>query len=108
MSSEEMKRKLGFVVMNEGEWRIKVDDSEGECHVIYDAHGRDVRQANREIRNLIAAIRGDARLSVIHGFNHGTAIKQMVTSFNFGWRVTNVSSPSWNPGMTDLILKPAV
>lgn len=73
--------------------------------VTADIHGMDRYQAKRFLKNLIAINREPFNLNVIHGYNHGTVLKDMIQSENLSDRVYHKQSFSDNLGMTELIVK---
>lgn len=100
MAYNELKNKLAFVVYGTDEWRLSIKDEDGRWIVSYDAHGQDVVHARRAVNNIISIIRCNMTLCIIHGYNNGTAIKEMLRKSNFGNRLSEIKSPVYNPGIT--------
>ena len=100
MNYNELKQNLTFVIYGDDRWRISIADSKGRPSICYDAHGQTVKAAKRNIHNIIAMARGGLELCVIHGYNGGTAIRNMLQNEMLSSRVTSKICPSHNPGRT--------
>ena len=72
--------------------------------LIFDAHGFTARKAKSTINNLIALNKDGFTMEVIHGYNHGTVIKEIVkdTENNINKRVEKRKVFKHNPGVTRL------
>lgn len=68
--------------------------------LVVDLHEFGTIDAKRLINNLIALVRGSFEFVIIHGYHHGTAIKEMVQATNWGSRVIYKVVPDYNPGET--------
>ena len=80
------------------------DDNPCKISIIADVHGMKCGQARRFINNVINITRQGFSLVVIHGFHHGTAIKNMLASdFNNDRIILNQADHN-NPGRTILQL----
>ena len=54
-----------------------------KAHIIVDVHGMKCSQVRRFINNIINSVRTAFQLMIIHGYNRGTAIKEMLAhNFN--------------------------
>lgn len=104
MSNETLRQKLNFVIYGDNEWRLYdfTVDGNGIPNIRLNVHGMTVREAKVFILNVVNVIRGRMVLEVIHGFNHGTAIRDMLAGENFSGRLTERSCPGRNPGMTNM------
>ena len=104
MSNEMLRQKLSFVIYGDNEWRMYdfTVDGNGIPNIRLDVHGLKVREAKVFILNVVNVIRGRMVLEVIHGFNHGTAIRDMLAGENFSGRLTERYCPGKNPGMTNM------
>ena len=95
--------RLDFVVYGENSWRLQAKAGiHGNPEITYDAHGQTVLEARRTIRNIVNISRIPIDLYVIHGFNHGTAIKDMLAMEDFSGRLETRYCPQDNPGETIL------
>ena len=98
--SEKMKRFE--IIFSENEMRRFTVSNE---ELLIDVHGMNCRQAMMFLKNVIALIRGSVTLNVIHGYNHGQAIKNMcMHSEKISERIVKTESLPWNPGVTKFII----
>lgn len=85
--------------------RITVkNEVEKMLQVIVDVHGMKCRQAKRFINNIINVIRETFKLVVIHGYNHGTAIKDMLADNFSNPHIVEQYPDIQNKGVTYMIL----
>ncbi len=74
-----MSERIMFLFSRDEIKRIRDELQEDGSHLItVDMHGLKVKEAKRFLKNLIAINKEGYEMCVIHGFNHGTAIKEMV------------------------------
>lgn len=98
--SEQVK-KFEFVFSNDDMQRFSVVDEE----LYVDVHGLSCLKAQRLLKNAIALLRGNAVIIyVIHGYNNGIAIKQMLRNTQLSRRDYQTQHVDWNPGMTKLVM----
>lgn len=101
MKHEELKKRLDFVVFGENHWRLYCSfDKNDVPSITYDAHKQSVLEAKKTIRNIVNIALTPIKLTVIHGFRHGTAIKEMLETESFSGRLTLRYCPVYNPGAT--------
>lgn len=67
-----------------------------------DLHKLSVRDARRLVRNIIAISRDSMDLEVIHGYHHGTAIKEMLHTEKLSNRISGMEGVKGNLGRTIL------
>lgn len=67
-----------------------------------DLHGLGTKASLIFINNIINLNRNQCELNVIHGFNHGTALKDMINGRLHNRRITNIKPVVGNPGVTVL------
>lgn len=85
--------------------RIQIfQKSNGELSVVVDVHGMKCRQAERFINNLINIARCRFVMTVIHGYNHGTAILEMVRNELDNRHIVNRYTDNYNRGVTYLAI----
>lgn len=101
MSKEQIENNMNFLMYGEIIGRIKVETLASDLPKIrVDLHGMNRRNACRLIGNIISINRFPFLLDVIHGYNHGTVLKEMINNEKFSTRVINRECPAWNPGET--------
>jgi len=101
--NEELINGIDFVVFGENKWRITTaKDGNGILSVFYDVHGQTVAEAQKTIRNIINLARVPFKFIIIHGYNHGTAIKRMIEDETFNGKVSVKYRPCNNSGITIL------
>ncbi|MBO5551569.1 MAG: hypothetical protein J5966_06395 [Lachnospiraceae bacterium] len=98
------KAKISLVLTEAERERIGKNSTEGKLTI--DLHGMKVKEAKRFINNLIAINREKQKITCIHGFNHGTALKGLITGLD-NPRIKNRFSPGENPGITVLVIAAA-
>lgn len=102
MGYEQMMQKITFIMYGEDVWRANISrDENGTPVVRIDLHYMTVKEARRAINNIIAMYNFNFKLDVIHGYNHGTAIRDMIRSDLNNKRVSNMIYPH-NQGETIL------
>ena len=95
--------RLRILFSEEEIGRISVTESVGApLLIVVDIHGMKAHEAKRFINNLINMARMDFNLIVIHGYNHGTAIKNMLETDFSNPHVKNQHLDWKNPGRTHL------
>lgn len=85
--------------------RIQVlQKNNGDLSVVVDVHGMKCWQAERFINNLINIARCPFVMTVIHGYNHGTAILEMVRTKLSNRHIVNRYTDNYNRGITYLAI----
>ena len=104
MNKKMLQEKLNFVIFGENEWRLyqATIRSDGTPSITLDVHWLTKNEAKRLIMNVINVLHNTVNLEVIHGYNHGTAIKEMLADENFDGRLTERYCPEYNPGITKM------
>jgi DNA-nicking Smr family endonuclease len=100
MSEKGMRWRLGLVFTEDELLRIKTTAGDIPS-VTVDVHGMGCLEAKTFLKNVIALFRGAFKLIVIHGFNNGTAIRDMVRREKLSSKVTAMHSLYWNDGVTE-------
>ncbi len=100
MSKERMFRNLDMIYGAEITERVEwITNDNGEIVVRADLHRMTRREAKQFIKNMIALLhKNPFTLILIHGYNHGTALKEMLYGEHISDRILSISSPVWNPG----------
>lgn len=84
--------------------RLTISEIAGNITIVIDVHGMKCSQARRFINNIINTVRCAFRLVIIHGYNHGTAIKDML-SINFhNSHIEEQFPDAYNLGMTHMLI----
>lgn len=97
-----IKERLSGIYTNEETARINITENSDGISVVVDVHGMKCSQAKRFINNLINIARCPFLLTVIHGYNHGTAILEMVRSELKNQHISRMFLDSHNQGVTYL------
>ncbi|MBQ3546650.1 MAG: hypothetical protein IJA34_16950 [Lachnospiraceae bacterium] len=100
MNETTVLSKLSFVMRGDELQRIHVDEVDSKLEITIDLHQFKCKDAKRILQNIINVNRCSFTLHVIHGYNHGTAIKAMIYEQLNTQRIIQKSSPTWNPGET--------
>ena len=103
MKQEEIMERMAFVLHGDNLKRVSVFRDDDEQTVVkVDVHGMCRESAQRSLNNIIAIIRSPFVLDVIHGYNGGTVIKEMICNDLKSRKIVSHRSPNWNPGETFL------
>lgn len=85
--------------------RVKVSKGDyGDIIVTVDLHGMQKEAARQLIKRIIELNSFGFSLEVIHGFNHGTVLRNMVNKEIKSIRIVDRYSDPWNPGSTYLTI----
>lgn len=97
--------RLGMIFSQDDINRITVkDEAERKLQVTVDVHGMKCSQAKRFINNIINTIREAFKLVIIHGYNHGTAIKDMLADNFSNSHIVEQYPDPYNKGVTYMVL----
>lgn len=100
-----VNNRLHMILTPEELGRLKITESEDrQVQIVADVHGMKCCQAKRFINNIINAVHTAFRLVVIHGYNHGTAIKDMLFQNFCNAHITAQYVDPYNKGMTHMII----
>lgn len=95
--------RLRMIFTSEELRRIRIMDfGNGRLRIIADVHGMKCWEARRFINNIINVIRAGFQLVIIHGYNHGTAIKDMLAQNFYNDHITERHPDPHNKGVTYL------
>ena len=96
-----MGNRLEMVFTKEEIARITEKVSNNMHTITVDVHGLKVKEAQRLLKNLTALNREGYDITVIHGYTHGTAIKNMLESDQLNNpRITGKEKVKGNYGRT--------
>lgn len=97
--------KLQMIFTNNEISRLSIREEPGtKPQIIADVHGMKCSQARRFINNIINTIRETFRLIIIHGYNHGTAIKDMLADNFCNSHITEQYIDPYNQGVTHMLI----
>ena len=101
--TKDITKKFRMIFTAEDIKRIRISETDtGESKITIDVHGMKCSQAKRFIGNVINLVHSAFHLVIIHGFNHGTAIKDMLAdSFENPHIVSQYLDPM-NMGVTHM------
>ena len=77
---------------------------DGTIDITVDAHGMTCSMLRRYLNNLICVVHTRFRLVVIHGYKHGTALKEMLAEMYHNQHVTDRFVHPDNPGRTCMVI----
>lgn len=101
MSMDQVKLKMLFLFPGTEEKRIQIKiGTDGMFSVTIDVHGMTVVEAKRAINNIIAMMKVAFHLAIIHGYQHGIAIKEMLYQSFSNSRVCGIHCEPGNPGLS--------
>ena len=98
-----IRENMEFIFSADQLQRIRLySDEVGKMKIQVDVHGMSCCEARRFMNNLINTIGFDCSITVIHGYNHGTAIRDMLENQFDNCHVRNRQPDPFNPGRTFL------
>lgn len=80
------------------------ESSDSILKIVADVHGMKCVQAKRFINNIINIVRSSFRLVIVHGFNHGTAIKDMLAETFKNAHIIERHLDTHNSGVTHMLI----
>nr|WP_288732068.1 hypothetical protein [uncultured Anaerobutyricum sp.] len=105
MDKAKLINRFKMIFTNSEIERISFDMKDENIETIkVDVHGLKCASAKRFINNIINLIMDAFKLIVIHGFNHGTAIRDMLRGNFFNHKVENFFCIVENDGVTYLVI----
>ena len=96
--------RLSLILTKEDMKRLKIKERDGVKEITIDLHRMSCSQAKRFINNIINLVRESCRLILIHGYNHGTALKDMIRSDIENSHIEAIMADAHNLGRTDILL----
>ena len=101
-----MKRlndRFSQVLTGEDIKRINIKEKNGNIKIMVDVHGMTVKAAKRLINNIINMAMTVVEIVIIHGYNHGTAIKDMLLNRFENSHIDHIFSDEFNMGVTHIV-----
>lgn len=100
-----IRTRLKMVLTQSEMDRITIfKSSSGTIHITVDVHGMKCYEARRFINNIINIVRMAFQLVIIHGYNHGTAIKEMLAHNFSNEHICEQFNDSHNQGVTHMLI----
>lgn len=96
-----IKFKLSLILTQKDMNRLQFRDKEGE--IIADVHGMKCYEAKRFINNIINIAMTKIKLTIVHGYNHGTAIRDMIRQSYNNAHVRYIIPDQQNQGITRIM-----
>lgn len=106
MGCKQMMDRMTFVMYGEDLCRVEItENAKGEKIISVDLHGLNKKNASKILRNIIAMYQFPFCLVLIHGYNHGTVLKELIWNELNNERISSKMTPDYNPGITYLSIK---
>ena len=103
MGCEQLLSNMRSILKCEDLKRIECKEViDGLACVVLDLHGLSYKNAVKMIKNVISVNRGAFVINAIHGYSHGTILKEMINNELLSYRISKRYTPAWNPGQTYL------
>lgn len=100
-----IRTRLKMVLTQSEMNRIKISESRsGKIRITADVHGMKCYEARRFINNIINIVRIAFQLVIIHGYNHGTAIKEMLAQIFSNDHIYEQFPDPRNQGVTHMLI----
>ena len=95
--------RLSMILTTDELSRIQITEIEnGELQITADVHGMKCIQVRQLINNIISIVRSAFQLVIIHGYNHGTAIKDMPANDFNNVHISERHTDTYNYGVTHM------
>ncbi len=105
MAAEQIMERMTFILNGDDLRRVNIQkDNKGNIIVVIDVHGMRVAEAKKVLNSIIIMYRFPFKLRVIHGYNHGTAIRDMIADELDNQRIVSKKVMYYNPGITSIRL----
>ncbi len=100
-----IRTRLRMVLTQSEMNRIIISESRsGKIRITADVHGMKCYEARRFINNIINIVRTAFQLVIIHGYNHGTAIKEMLAQNFSNDHIYEQFPDPRNQGVTHMLI----
>lgn len=100
-----VRARLKMVLTQSEMNRIKISESRsGKLRITADVHSMKCYEARRFINNIINIVRTAFQLVIIHGYNHGTAIKKMLAKNFSNDHIYEQFPDPRNQGVTHMLI----
>ena len=100
-----IRTRLRMVLTQSEMNRIKISENHsGKIRITADVHGMKCYEARRFINYIINIVRMAFQLVIIHGYNHGTAIKEMLAQNFSNDHIYEQFPDPRNQGVTHMLI----
>jgi len=100
-----VRARLRMILSEEDYNRLVISEpAPGQIRITADVHGMKCYEASRLIKNIIILVNSDFTFVVIHGYNHGTAIKDMLAQNFKNSHVREQYQDYYNKGLTRMLI----
>lgn len=100
-----IRTRLKMVLTQNELDRISIFESKtGKIRISADVHGMKCYEARKFINNIINIVRIAFQLVIIHGYNHGTAIKEMLAQNFSNNHIYEQFPDPRNQGVTHMLI----
>lgn len=98
-------KRLQLILSSEDFSRLTISEfSDNGLQIVVDVHGMKCFHARRFINNIINTVHCEFQLVIIHGYNHGTAIKNMLAEDFSNSHIEERHLDVDNQGVTHLLI----
>ncbi len=100
-----IRTRLKMILTQSELERIDISENRsGKIRITVDVHGMKCYEARRFINNIINIVRTAFQLVIIHGYNHGTAIKEMLAQNFSNDHIYEQFPDPRNQGVTHMLI----
>lgn len=99
---EQAMERIHFVVYGENEKRLQVSQQD-TLAITLDLHQLSKKDASRLICNVINIVDQPCKIDLIHGYHHGTVIKDYIQNDLHNRKIVQKKTFQKNPGHTMLL-----
>ncbi|MFQ7308048.1 MAG: hypothetical protein ACLROY_05440 [Mediterraneibacter sp.] len=100
-----IRTRLKMVLTQEELARINISEmGSRKIQITANVHGMKCYEARRFINNIINIVRTAFQLVIIHGYNHGTAIKEMLAQNFTNSHIYEQFPDPCNQGVTHMLI----
>ncbi len=100
MGCEQIRERMTYILAGDNMTRVQITSDGDGPKITLDLHGMSCKLTRRVVKSIIAMYRFSFELVLIHGYNHGTALKDMLYNSLDNERIISKHSPEYNPGIT--------
>lgn len=94
-----MEEQMRLILNKEELSRISFNENE----MTVDVHGLSVNKMIHFLKNISCIYRFDFKLRIIHGYTHGTKIKDTIATTKIFTRNYSLEPDEFNPGVTTVV-----